>query len=246
MIGFVGSDKYDILLYISKILCQLGQRILLVDYSESRALTYSIPTPHGERVFYTVREEDCLRYQVKGPQEEDPISYQGFDFVIEPMYDTLLKLRGNYDIILIDFGFQVYSKLITSCELIYLCSDAQLHHIMQLKPLKLLEEEIKDKCYLLYRQVYDCKIHASYLLDELDFDLESDHIYTYYEDLVDMKYCIDSQYNHTYHFMKISKGLKSCLLFLIRTMLPMVTEQAIRHAYRSARITRSTIRSYDY
>lgn len=240
-IGFLGADKHDILLYLSKILCKLNQKVLLVDYSENRALTYCIPSPGGERNFYTVQESEKLRYctRIDGEKEDECISYQGFDFIIEPMYGTLMEISKAYDVILVDFGFQVYSKLITACDQIYLCLDPQLHHVMQLKPLKQLEAEIKERCYLLFRQVYDCKISAGYLLEELGMELSKEQVFLYYEEAMDLKYCIDSQYNHIFHFMKISRGLKSCLLFLLRTMLPEMKEHELKGAYRMARMTKT-------
>lgn len=236
MLGFLGAEKYDILLYLSKILCRLNQKVLLVDYSENRALTYCIPAPEGEQKLYTVQKSRRIRYQIEGEQDkqEECISYQGIDFVIEPMYGSLMELSQSYDVILVDFGFQSYSKLITACDKIYLCLDQQLHHIMQLKPLKQMEAEIKEKCYLLFRQVYDCKISAAYLLEELSMDLPKEQVFLYYEEAMDMKYCIDSQYNHTFYFMKISRELKSCLLFLIRTMLPELPDHDVKSAYRMA------------
>lgn len=220
MIGFLGAEKYDILLYLSRILYRLNQRVLLVDYAENRALTYCVPVPMTSQGTITLHKE-C-------------VSYQGIDFLVEPAYGELMELIEQYDIILIDFGFQVYSKLLKECSQIYICVDQQLHNIMQLKPLKLMEE-LADKCFLLFRQVYDCKISSTYLLEELGLFLGEGQVYEYYQDSMDMKYCIDSQYNHTFQFAHISRGLKSCLLFILRNVLPCLTEQQRKNAYRVAK-----------
>lgn len=216
MIGFLGAEKYDILLYLSRILYRLNKKVLLVDYAENRALTYCVPAP---RVI-TIQKE-C-------------INYQGIDFLVEPIYAELMEVKEQYDIILIDFGFQVYSKLLSECGQIYLCMDQQLHNIMQLRPIQQMEE-LANQCYLLLRQIYDCKIGSNYLLEELGLPLKASQVFTYYQDSLDMKYCIDSQYNHTFQFSHISRGLKSCLLFILRNVLPSLTEQQRKNAYRVAK-----------
>ena len=239
MIGFIGVEKYDILLYLSKILYRLNQRVLLVDYAENQALSYCIPTPATEQLFPRGFEESegYYIYQRKKLMQER-ITYQGVDFIVEPQYDTLFQLIPEYDLVLIDFGFQVYSKLISHCSKIYFCMDPQLHHIMQLKPLRNMVEQQNEKFYLIFRQVYDCKVCVSYLMEEVGIYIAEDNIYQYYEEPMDMKYCIDSQYNHTYHFMKVSKGLKSCLLFLMKTMQPGIGNKELKSAYKIARTRR--------
>lgn len=233
MIAFLGADKYDILLYLSRILSRLNQKVLLVDYSENRALTYCIPTPQIRQEILMVRENSGIQMG----HSCDCINYQGVDFLVEPKYSYLMKIKEKYDIILIDFGFQVYSKLLKECGQIYLCIDQQLHNIMQLKPIKQLGAEIESKCYLLFRQVYDCKISSMYLMEELDLEVAPERVFQYYQDSQDMKYCIDSQYNHSFQFAHISRGLKSCLLFVVRHLLPQVPEQQRKSAYRTARAT---------
>ena len=243
IIGFLGADKYDILLYLSRILCRLNQKVLLVDYSEDRALTYCIPIPGGCSGLVTFHESNAVCMQEEKSQiYYEKIAYQGVDFLIEPKYQDLLKMQGEYDIILVDFGFQVYSQLISQCSQIFLCMDQQLHHICQLKPLKVLEEGIEERCSLVFRQIYDCKISAAYLMEEINLTIKEDSIFEYYQETSDLKYCIDSQYNHTFQFAHISKGLKSCILFILRKILPSLSEQQRKRAYRCARAGSQTVR----
>ena len=63
LIGFLGCDKYEIILYLSRILYHLGKKVLLVDYAESEALYQSIPVP------------DTLK------DENNYIHYSGIDFI---------------------------------------------------------------------------------------------------------------------------------------------------------------------
>jgi len=228
IIGFVGAEKYDILLYLSRILSRLKQKILLVDYSENRALTYCIPS--------TIREI-CGEYIKKQKAEvmEEKISYLDVDFMMEPRYRDLLLVKEEYDLILVDFGYQVHSQLLSECSQIFLCVDQQLHNICQLKPLKRVMEHIEERSYLLFRQVYDCKISTEYLMEELELELPKDKIFEYYQETNDMKYCIDSQYNYSFQFTRLSKGLKCCILFILRQIVPSLSEQQRKNAYRCAR-----------
>ena len=236
IIGFLGAEKYDILLYLSRILTRLKQRVLLVDYSENRALTYCIPMPGGCTGLVTFHESNTMSPEARDCNVYDEkISYEGVDFLIEPRYRDLLQVREEYDIILVDFGFQVYSQLIRECSQVFLCVDQQLHNICQLKPLKLMVEGIGERISLLFRQVYDCKISVAYLMEELDLKFTQENIFEYYQETSDMKYCIDSQYNHSFQFTHISKGLKSCILFILRKILPTLSEQQRKSAYRCAR-----------
>ena len=42
IIGFVGIEKYEIMHYLSRVLRQLGQTVLLTDQSTERALACSV------------------------------------------------------------------------------------------------------------------------------------------------------------------------------------------------------------
>ena len=47
IIGFMGLDVQDTILYLSRIFYQMGKRVLMADYSESQALYYCIPMIPG-------------------------------------------------------------------------------------------------------------------------------------------------------------------------------------------------------
>lgn len=190
IVGFVGAKKDDILLYLAKILSRLGKKVLLVDYTENRALTYCIKVPYHEQSFFHLSEQEV-------------------DFMIEPQYEYLFQVQNSYDVILVDFGFQVYSKLIAQCKILYCCVDTQLRHMLLIRPLKQFMEQRQEQCFLIFRKIKGCNVDASYLINEVDIQLMSHHIY---------EYCEDDLYKNSFHVMTISRELKSCLLFLIRTI----------------------------
>lgn len=199
LIGFIGLDSYDLILFLSKYLELLGQSVLVVDCSKFGRLSYCIPAP------------------VTLNPNSDLIRYNNIDFT-RNSHEAIE--RKDYNYILIDFGWDIIQvqDVLHSCELLYIITDLQQQHMEHILSMTLPDigvyillknffhasnrKNVKDffienhfkfkKCYLLSATVrdienmvmlqyyHDLKIHNaskqlrnlihSILIDNLDFD----------------------------------------------------------------------------
>lgn len=88
-IGFIGAyDKTDFLLYISKILVELGQKVLVVDGTIMQKARYIVPTIEPSRTYVTEFEGIDIAVGLK--TIEDIKKYLGIPLTEELPYDIVL------------------------------------------------------------------------------------------------------------------------------------------------------------
>ena len=212
VIGFLGVDKYDMIHYISRILKNLSYKVLLVDYSESKALKNSIPIPSGL------------------DSSTNIVEYRSVDFSneLKPDADTI----NRYNYILIDFGFQTSHYELKNCTDIVFVTDLQQHNANRLLNFKI---PIIHK-YLIIREVIKSKITADYvtqLLEPLKV-IKGNH-YIISQDTIDSRIMIECQYNNKFKFNRISNPFKDLLFDFISLITAETnTEKEIKKAYKKA------------
>ena len=212
LIGFLGCDKYEIILYLSRILYHLGKKVLLVDYAETEALYQSIPVP------------DTLK------EENNYIHYSGIDFIQGKYYER--NKKEEYDYTLIDFGYDTSNIMLSKCEKVLFITDLQLHN---LKRLKNIFYNGNGEKYLIIKDVFPCKIKPEYIKEQLsNLMIEEQQVYILYQDSIDMKYRIQSQYDHKFSFPKLSKPVKTFLQDLIIRLNENISGKQLRVAYSKA------------
>lgn len=209
VVGFIGIENYEIILYLSRILAKLGKRVLLVDYSESSDLTSCIPVP------------------IDLNPQKDVISYMGIDFTGNKF---ITEFIDSYDDILINFGFHMNSG-VTLCTQIGYVVDQQKFHIERL--VSLPKTEISN-ISLLIKDYVDSKINSEYILERLNKNIRKDNIYVFEQDVIDTKFKILAQYNTVFEFKRISRGTKGYLKNTILSMHPGMKTSTIQKAYKLA------------
>ncbi len=212
LIGFLGSDKYEIILYLSRILYHLGKKVLLVDYAETEALYQSIPIPESLK------------------EENNYIHYSGIDFIQGKYYKR--NKKEKYDYILIDFGYDTENIILSQCEKVLFITDLQLHNI---KRIKNISYNGNGEKYLIIKDVFPCKIKPEYIQEQLsNLMIEEQQVYILYQDPIDMKYRIQSQYDLNFSFPKLSKPAKSFLQDLIIKLNVNINKKELKNAYHMA------------
>lgn len=130
LIGFVGVEKYDLILYLSSLLSVMDNKILLIDNSETEALTCCIPVP------------SALNPKVS------KVTFGNIDFLKE---NNPSNYKEKYDYIMVDYGFKAAHKDIASCDKLFFVTDTQQHNIDKINRLKTIETEsfliLKDLCW---------------------------------------------------------------------------------------------------
>ncbi|MDF2473833.1 MAG: hypothetical protein K0R21_1615 [Anaerocolumna sp.] len=211
MIGFVGSDKYELILYLSRILYHLGKKVLLVDYAENEALLQSITVPE------TLKEDTSY------------IDYRGIDFIQGKYFR--FKMKQEYDYILMDFGYIMDNEGMLRCSKVIFVTDLQLHNLKRIKNIEYVENE--DKC-LVIKDVFQCKIKPEYIINQIGFPIDKNQIFILYQDSVDLKYKVSSQYDHKFTFHKLSKPTQCFLKDITKMMDNQLEEKDINLAYKKA------------
>lgn len=190
-IGFLGIDSYDIIHYLSRILCKMEKKVLLVDCSNTHGLTNSVP----------------------GPDELDKttvIHYRNVDFTASYKKEQL----EQYDVIFFDFTDNVTHHLIDLCEDLYLVTDQQRHNISKVKQ---IYDDTTTEQYVtvIIRNVVKCKIGMKYLLNLIGFDASDEHYYVLDADVIDQELMLLCQYDNVFSFKKISNGFKKMLISIL-------------------------------
>lgn len=211
VIGFAGIDKYDLILYLSRILFHMGKKVLLADCSESQALYHCIPVP------------DSLR------ESSSPVDYRGVDFIRGQYFEP--DILEDYDAVLIDMGSKVRDNMAAMCTVLYYVTDLQLHNINRIKNRKYIKN---TDSFLVIKDVIQCKIKPEYVLEQLDSGFDRSRVYILYQDAVDLKCRIQSQYNYIFGFSKLSEPARYLLRDIVKQVSRNLGEKEISHAFRKA------------
>ena len=159
------------------------------------------------------------------------LTYQGMDFIRGINPEELKELSKSYDYIFISMGYEENKELLDLCKNIFLCTDQQLQHILQLRYVDCIDQ---SKSYLLFSSSEDKRIDANYIqaLSEITFD--KDHICEFICDEKDQLLKLNCQYRENIIFKGLSKSMKECIVFIFKVIGIWDEHQKIRKAYRTA------------
>lgn len=190
VIGFIGLDVQDTILYLSRIFHQMGKRVLMADYSESQALYYCIPMIPGTDDY------------------AEAVEYRGTYFTRGLLRQEDYK---EYDVIMIFFGFAQREELKSCTHKIY-TTDGEKNHVERLKE---SAEGGADYLQLVYRNAG----HEKYEGQALGTVRESCQ-YSCNDSTREKKLRIQCQYNELFSFRGISSNFKRYLEETVRAIFP--------------------------
>lgn len=214
IIGLVGSDKAEIIHYISRILCNLGKHVLLIDHCETYALTYTIPYPPS-----LTKERGRLGIT----------DYRGVSFTRNEVNDSM---KETYDYILIDFGYQFEHTDFLTCNEIWFVTDMQRHNVKRLLSISIDKTMART---LIIKDMISRKFGLKYIWEELrllGLNETNTHCISYEEE--NIKEMVNCQYNHVFKFMRISNEFKDTILDLLGDIELKDLKRAYRKASRGA------------
>jgi hypothetical protein len=192
IIAYIGIDNFDNIIYLSRILMKLGKKVLIVDHSETRSLTFTIPQPEGV---------SC---------EQNIVTYQRVDFTAMTITKDMV---AAYDDILIAFGFMEPMPDIEFCNRIVLVTNLyrfnyekklNFHYYYNSK-----EDTMKS---LLVKDVVVSKITADIIVERMNMQVSEDNISVLYLDERDYLNGLICHYNGAFRFHDISKQHKNYLI----------------------------------
>lgn len=211
IIAYVGIDNSDNILYLSRILSKLDKKILIVDHSDTKAITYSIPQLDGIDM------------------KLDTVTYRKVDFTQMDLSERIVK---KYDIVLIDYGFSPRRKELGYCNRIVYVTDLYLHNTNKLYCMEDYDISIKS---LLIRNLLGIKISPESVAIQIEKNIPVENITLLSFNENDLVNSIINQYNQSFRFTNISRQLKSYLIREISSLYPEILKKDIVKAYQKAR-----------
>lgn len=215
LIGFLGIDKYEYILYLSRVLYHLGKKVLMVDCSETGALASSISRPNVK--LNSEIEYHGVMFFDQHKSKDNPYSWS-----------EVIMGGKEYDYVLIDYGFGGNAKELAKCSQLVIVTDQQAHNIHRLRT----PEELNNcgKCIIIKNYVKS-RITPSYILSELMLeDLSANQIYIADQDELDLKCKINCQYEGSFHFRKLSTQTKSIIKGLIIKICSDISKKQMKEA----------------
>lgn len=209
VVAFIGIESFDIILYLSRILCQLGRNVLIADHTDQRALTHSIPQMQGI------------------DPETNIITYRHVDFTAQRINSIL---ANQYDDILIDCGCNGigFDPELITC-IIYV-TDLYGFHLVRISALDDYSHiGIKQK--LLVREVVATKYTAEDIVNRINKRINSNMISVLYRDDLDYQNGVLCQNNQYFSFLRISRTFRKYLLREVYSLYPQLSKKQIKSAY---------------
>lgn len=190
-IGFAGTKVNDIILYLSRILVNLGRNTALIDASREQFLAYSVPET-----------------------DKDVVTYRNVDVFlncIEP--DSIRNIdMKDYDVVMINFGFNDgLIEEFSGCNVLMAVTDLQRHNLLRLKGF-LSKTDKNLEIIRIFRDIVDCKIDKRYIDSILEsFRIKYLEDYELYLEEAELMCRLESQYNDIIRFQKLPKEYKNML-----------------------------------
>lgn len=196
IVGFVGVDVQDTILYLSRILLHMGKKVLMVDHSISEALLSSIPLIPEYDVYHGKAE------------------YRGTFFTCDKVSE---KDLDEYDVILLFLGFEISNDLELCTHVIYTTDDEKNHMD------KLMKTGMKSGDYrqLVLRNV---SLKNKYRTEAATVGtVREECCYVRNDNRTEKKLRADCQYRNSFSFRGISAGYKKYLRDTIEALYPFET-----------------------
>ena len=214
-VGYIGSEAYDLILYLGRILTKLNYRILIVDLSDTEALTYVIK--HGMGL-------DSRKVM---------IHYRDIDYVRRiPLQEELEEYRDG--VVLISYGFHCSEQQLQNCDIINVIFDTSLH--IQNRVFQLIKDIpiCHDKVQFLIRDIISSD-DLEYVMNSFGFLLNKQRLNYLYLDHRDYENAVACQTSKMIQLSKISFGMKKYLLHQIQFIIPDLKPVYMKKAIAAAR-----------
>jgi len=191
MIGYRGQTCSEIMLYVSRILYQMGLRVLLCDYSHDKGLRGAMP-------FNDALNGDAGVYDYRGVFYSDGLAKEDI---------------GNYDVVLVNFGFLKLHEHMERCHCLHYVTNMDKANTDRLLAFVRTGNKMS---HLLIGGVVRGGISVYAMADEIMQVLSISTCSLIRLNKKDEKVKVLAQYNNRFKFDGISKGLQDYLYFCAR------------------------------
>lgn len=209
-LGFIGIYKADFLHYLSSVFKTMGKTVLVMDASNEQHLRSTLPEP-----------------------VDNEVTYRGVDFFLnQHTLEGLVKMDYKaYDICLIDYGLnQELSQDFATCDIIFVVSDYEKHHILALKGMIATAFDPSINVVHIFRDVFQTKINLKYIHYLLDTEAYAKVIAEYVLDFNEADYrCrLSCQYHEVLKFTHLTKAYKQLFADILEELYQIKRQQAMK------------------
>lgn len=204
-VAFIGIEKYEIIHYVSRVLFNLNKKVLLIDLSENKYLSYSIPKPNAVQKI---------------------VDYRGVDFTEEMAEKELLE---KYDYVFIEYDFNIHNDELKKFDEVIAVTDLQIPNTKRLMYTLLRN----NNATLIIKDTLKYKIDEKHIKECLFNLIQENKVYTIELDYENYKLKLDSLYNTIFKFNKCSRDMKETIYEIVM-MLTEEEEINIKKAFRNA------------
>lgn len=193
-IGFIGTDKYDFISCIAKVLSEMNMKVLLVDYTTMRSLMSTIP--------------DYIQGKI--------MKYQNIFYLGDPKIGEIQSLiqQQTYDFIFMDFDYSCGRRDVFLCESIVFFTDLQRHHMEALEGMKL--PNTIDK-YMIFRMEFLNKTASAYLKQIMEsMGITNEHSFYLRWGTKEKENQMRCQYQFEIPWKRAASGMKKIVWSLVK------------------------------
>ena len=222
-IGFIGAyDKTDFIMYLAKILVEVGQRVLLVDGTLTQKAKYIVPVIKPSKAYITEFEGIDVA-----------VGFNSFEDIKE--YLALPKINElNYDIALVDVDTvnTVESYGLAAFEQIYFVTSFDMYSIKRgLESISGLQRNINvTKVLFSKKALREENEYLDFLSSGSKIIWQEEAILFPFE-VGDQTVIYNNQRVSKIKFKKLSNQYKESLMYLATKVLPDIDERLIRKAF---------------
>jgi hypothetical protein len=212
IIAYAGLESFDTILYLSRILQRLDHKVLVVDNSDSLALTRSVPQ---------ISELDT---------KLTTISYRRVDFTRMPV---LPELAEEYDDVLIGCGMKEPDTSVNLFTRVVFVTDMFEYNLLRLADISKYYNCNCEK-ELLIRDAIFSKISPEQISERIGIETSEDKTAILYRDEKDYTNALNSHINQVFT-LNLSGIYKKYLIDKVIGLCKNVTRKEVIRAYKEAR-----------
>ena len=211
-IGFAGCEAFDVILYMGRTLTKLKYRVLIIDLSDTGALSKAIN--HGMHL----------------DSSKEIVNYRNINYIRRmPKEEELVIFKEG--VILISYGLTNTENTL-SCNVMNIVVNTFPHTIDKINTLVLKSELQADQLHLLVRDIISPN-DIDRVNEAIEFQYDNKLNYLYL-DLSDYSCAVNMQEKQLFKFLRLSSGMKRYIISQIHDIFPNIKLNKINKALTSA------------
>lgn len=214
-VGYAGCEAFDVILYIGRVLTKLKLRVLIVDFSETRALTKAIK--HGMNL----------------DSRKEIINYRDINYTRKIPSKEELELF-KYGVVLVYYGMNDMNKFPVLCKKMNIVVNTLSNIIEDVNTL------LKNS--ICYAESFNLLIRDIVTIDDVEKvrrkmepSANFQKMFHLYYEVSDYECAVICQQTQIARFTKITKSMEKSIIMQLHDIIPQINERKIKKAVTAAK-----------